>query len=308
MKKKFTAMVAVLMVLLSFITMVPMHAEEARIEINCTTEVLDGERVKISVAQYGISETPIINIEGPAVYFDGVVYTTGIGEVIVTAKCGKYIDTETITVKSNYISLPTEMRDVFYINYFTTVLQNPDLPTGCEVTALTQTLNYYGYDADKTYMADNYLPKAGYGGNFWNTFIGNPKSSHGYGCYAPVIEKTANDYFAANGSRHTALNFSGTDIDNIYRIVNEGYPVVILASMNMVPIRYRVVWNDHNGYPVTWTGNEHCMTLLGYDKIEGTVLIADPLRGTVTYDMATFEKRYEECYKQAIVIKETPIK
>ncbi len=45
------------------------------------------------------------------------------------------------------------------------ILQNPELPTGCEITSLTILLRYYGFDAEKTDMAKNYLP----------TSLGNPR-------------------------------------------------------------------------------------------------------------------------------------
>ena len=37
------------------------------------------------------------------------------------------------------------------------ILQNPELPTGCESVALTMVLNYLGFDLDKTTIADDYL-------------------------------------------------------------------------------------------------------------------------------------------------------
>lgn len=37
------------------------------------------------------------------------------------------------------------------------ILQNPELPTGCEVTALAIVLNYYGYGVDKCDLSDYYL-------------------------------------------------------------------------------------------------------------------------------------------------------
>ena len=46
----------------------------------------------------------------------------------------------------------------FMIDGFQTVLQNPELPTGCEVTSLTQTLNYLGFNIDKLTLADNFMP------------------------------------------------------------------------------------------------------------------------------------------------------
>ena len=37
------------------------------------------------------------------------------------------------------------------------ILQNPELPTGCEITSLTTVLNYYGYNVSKTTMSDDFL-------------------------------------------------------------------------------------------------------------------------------------------------------
>ena len=66
----------------------------------------------------------------------------------------------------------------------------PELPTGCEITALTMVLNYYGYAADKTVMASKYLPvrAAGlhygadgmlYGNDMDEYFIGDPATENG---------------------------------------------------------------------------------------------------------------------------------
>ena len=44
------------------------------------------------------------------------------------------------------------------INSFDIIFQMPELPTGCEITALTMVLNYYGMEADKVEMATKYLP------------------------------------------------------------------------------------------------------------------------------------------------------
>ena len=70
------------------------------------------------------------------------------------------------------------------------ILQNPEMPTGCEITSLTIDLNYLFPDdgITKQYMADNYLDTAVIGTASPNdAFLGSPYSSHSYGCYAPVI-------------------------------------------------------------------------------------------------------------------------
>ena len=51
-----------------------------------------------------------------------------------------------------------ETTDTYLIPNFEIVSQMPELPTGCEITALTMVLNYYDYQADKTEIATEYLP------------------------------------------------------------------------------------------------------------------------------------------------------
>ena len=48
--------------------------------------------------------------------------------------------------------------DQAQIEGFSLIMQMPELPTGCEITALTMMLDHYGYAVDKTVMASEYLP------------------------------------------------------------------------------------------------------------------------------------------------------
>ena len=54
--------------------------------------------------------------------------------------------------------LENETPDTYLISDFEVELQMPELPTGCEITALTMALNYYGCPADKVEIAERYLP------------------------------------------------------------------------------------------------------------------------------------------------------
>lgn len=92
----------------------------------------------------------------------------------------------------------TEMKESFPI-----IQQLPELPTGCEITALTMVLQYYGLDADKITMAEKYLPCLSsigiyegrdgklYGNNMNQYFIGNPESAHGIICGTGAIVTAA---------------------------------------------------------------------------------------------------------------------
>lgn len=188
------------------------------------------------------------------------------------------------------------------------ILQNssPSLPTGCEATALTIALNYYGFNADKYDIAMNYLPRMnftdGYGADFRYVFPGNPSTSSGYGCYAPAITATANAYFTANKNASFAEDITGTEFSNLYEYINSGTPVIFLGTMGMKAPYYTSSWKTPDGNTVTWKAGEHCLVLIGYDKSAGTVLVSDPLRGNVTYDADLVKQRYNDMGKNAVVI------
>ena len=116
------------------------------------------------------------------------------------------------------------------INSFDIIFQMPELPTGCEITALTMVLNYYGMEADKVEMATKYLPTQElnlyygsdgrlYGNDLNQYFIGNPTTENGYVCGTGAIVTAANAYLQDQGSDLTAVDYTGADVDTLYEIV-----------------------------------------------------------------------------------------
>ena len=186
------------------------------------------------------------------------------------------------------------------------ILQNPEMPTGCEITSLTIDLNYlFPNDGiTKQYMADNYLDKATIGTASPNdAFLGSPYSSHSYGCYAPVIERAANSYISAAGKDYQAHNITGTEFTDLLKYLSDGYPVIIWGTINMGNTYQSTSWNI-NGNNVPWLANEHCLVLIGYDS--SNYYIADPLKDGITaYDRSLVETRYGQMGKQAVVIYKT---
>lgn len=59
---------------------------------------------------------------------------------------------------NNLILTKAEYPVSYEIENFPILYQMPELPTGCEITALTMLLNYYGLPAEKVEMATEYLP------------------------------------------------------------------------------------------------------------------------------------------------------
>ena len=73
------------------------------------------------------------------------------------------------------------------------ISQYPQLPTGCEITALAEVLHYLGYNIDKEDLARNYLDMKDIAtkGCFVEYFWGSPWKSSGSGCFAPAIANAA---------------------------------------------------------------------------------------------------------------------
>lgn len=183
------------------------------------------------------------------------------------------------------------------------ILQYPELPTGCEVTSLTMALRFAGYDVSKEELADQFLDKAAPGTVSYKTaFWGDPRQADSFGCYAPVIVKAANKYLANQESEKTAYNLTGASLDDLLAEVRMGYPVIVWGSMYIdEEIVFSYGW-DIDGETVTWPSNEHCMLLIGFDTANNSVIVCDPLSGIVSYDKNAFQRHYDTLEKQAIVI------
>lgn len=189
------------------------------------------------------------------------------------------------------------------------ILQNPELPTGCEVTSLTMLLNHIGFDVDKLTLADDYLPKGEYRKSDFNkVFVGDPRSRQAYGCTAGVIAETAEKFLNEQDKENKwqVKNITGCSAEILYSAVKCGYPVVVWGSIDMEKIIFDyVTWTDEStGNTISWFGKEHCLLLTGYDTKEKLVYVNDPLRGQVSYDMKTFEKRFNELDRNAVIIVE----
>ncbi|MGN0696805.1 MAG: C39 family peptidase [Oscillospiraceae bacterium] len=192
------------------------------------------------------------------------------------------------------------------------ISQKPELPVGCEITALTILLNYWGFDAEKCDMARNYLPISSgrykyedgktYKDSFYDYFIGDP-FSRGYGCFANAIEKAANSYINQHGGGFIVKNISGCSPDTLYSYVEDNIPVLIWATDGMIEPEYYETWYDiDTGEQLDWYLNEHCAVLAGFDIDNDTVTLNDPMKGIIDYNINKFETRFAQMHSQAIVI------
>ncbi len=186
---------------------------------------------------------------------------------------------------------------------FAALSQYPELPNGCEVTTLAAVLAYEGVPVDKGYLSDTFLPKAPVGqANFYREFVGDPRNSDAYGCYAPVLEATARAYLASVNSPLTVTDLTGTPLDALFPYVERGIPVILWATQYNQTGHYSVTWYV-DGEALTWFTPEHCMALVGYDTVAGLVYVADPMQGAVvSFDLDAFRANYNDLGQQAFII------
>lgn len=185
------------------------------------------------------------------------------------------------------------------------ILQRPELPEGCEVTSLAIVLRHLGFDITHTYLADNYLEQGEVGKtDYYEKNLGNPREEgKSWGCYAPVIVKTANKYLYDMESYYRAYDYTGYDVSELYYQLSMGHPAIVWITMDFAEPYLKRPWIVEDK-TLWWKYPLHCVVISGYDFENGTVTITDPLKNQpVIIDMETFELRYKQMESQAVVIK-----
>lgn len=177
---------------------------------------------------------------------------------------------------------------VFIFNYQKD-MQYPELPTGCEATAVSTLLRMYGYNVSKTEVADA-MPKSDW--DFVDCFWGDPYSEYGGMCMAPCAATTASLFL---NDRAKAVAVVGSSLEELQ--LEGGLPACVWVTINMdEPKALR------SSGQFTCYSSSHCVVLR---KVENdTAYCYDPLSGVVDYPLELFKKRYEQLGSQAVFIRE----
>lgn len=115
------------------------------------------------------------------------------------------------------------------------IRQRPELPNGCEITAVTMMVNYAGNPVSKMTLARE-MPRHPSNPNLG--YLGNP-AGYGITIFPPALMKLVTRYTG------NAKNLTGLGLDALYYQLDAGHPVV--------------TWNTLHGFPY------HALTVSGYD-------------------------------------------
>lgn len=163
-------------------------------------------------------------------------------------------------------------------------LQLPELPTGCEATALSTLLRLNGVDVGKIEVADA-LPKSGT--DFVHAFWGDPYSVNGGCCMSPCAAETARMFL--DGTGLMAYQTEGRGLSQLPK------PCMVWTTIDLAePQAIKTQGAYTMYYP------SHCVVVLGIDG--DTVRTIDPLKGFTDYPLDVFERVYEQVGAQAIYL------
>lgn len=182
------------------------------------------------------------------------------------------------------------------------VCQYPELPTGCEATALTMVLNYYGYDIDKVALVDGYL-------QYWRNdyqvgFKGSPFSEDGALMWPPAIVDTANIFLEQMKSEHTAEDVSGKAFDEFFQYINRGIPIILWVNETFTTnISFDGTVDNYNGQTYHSHWGSHCVVLTGYDEDRAVAYINNPQTDRTEIDLYQLWSVYDACGRCAVIIE-----
>lgn len=129
-----------------------------------------------------------------------------------------------------------DMKAAAWVSGVPLIAQRPELPNGCEITAVTMMLQYAGANVDKMQLAQE-MPRSSdpnYG------YIGQPWDSTGITIFPNALMSLVEKYAG------TAKDLTGQDFNAIKYQIDIGHPVV--------------TWNTLHGFPY------HALTVTGYDS------------------------------------------
>lgn len=191
------------------------------------------------------------------------------------------------------------------------ILQNPELPNGCEVTSLAMLLDSVGQPIDKVELYREYLPKRDfhtdggvrYGPDPEQYFVGDAASrTGGWYCFEGPIVQAANDWLEVQGSVLRAKAVTGLSREELDEYASSVVPVAVWVTLGYAKPQYSsYTWLLEDGTKYYPYRNLHCVVLASAEGDD--YRIADPINGFQTVDHNTFWASFSAMDSRAVIIE-----
>ena len=190
-------------------------------------------------------------------------------------------------------------------------------PTGCESVTTVMCLRYHKINISVSDFIDEYLKKGEiyikdgikYGPHPNNKFIGSPYDKNSYGCYSSLIEKTIIKILEDRGSSKDFVveNLDNFPLRTMKKYIDYDIPIIFWATIEFLPayVKESNTWIiEETGEKFTWTSNEHCLLLIGYDDNRHVYYFLDPWNnnGLIEKDIDLVEVRHKEQFSMAVAV------
>ncbi len=191
------------------------------------------------------------------------------------------------------------------------LLQKPELPNGCEITSLTMLLQWAGVRADKTDLAENWLPREPFGGTEGQTtgpdpekaYAGNPAREDGWYCFEGPILDAANGYLEVNRINWQAVSLTDISRRKLNRMVRDGVPMAVWVTLDYgePTLSQDFSWYLPDGSLYQPYRNLHCVVLAG--TVRDQYRIADPLSGWKNVSQDEFWEAFSALGSRALALQ-----
>ncbi|WP_083512090.1 C39 family peptidase [Amphibacillus sediminis] len=188
------------------------------------------------------------------------------------------------------------------------IAQYPELPRGCEVTALAMLLQFHDVSIDKMTLAEQVVKDDTpfqridgqiHFGNPYDGFVGDMYSldQPGYGVYHGPIYDLATQYL---GDR--VVDLTGSNFEQVLYHLSLAQPVWVItnATYAELPAEAFENWETPSG-SIDITMRQHAVLVTGYDQ--GYIYFNDPLTNQTKKSQADdFRAAWKQMGKQAITV------
>lgn len=191
------------------------------------------------------------------------------------------------------------------------ILQNPELPNGCETASLAMILGSVGQPIDMVELYRDYLPKGDfrtdsgvrYGPDPEQYFVGDAASrTGGWYCFEGPIVQAANDWLEVQGSILRARAVTGLSREELDEYARLAVPAAVWVTLGYAAPQYSsYTWLLEDGTEYYPYRNLHCVVLAGTEG-DG-YRIADPINGFQTVDCDTFWASFFAMDSRAVIIE-----